>query len=121
MNSRVILSDRHSSIDTQYELLRIAKCEYRDQECPIGIDQKLYPEYNDLPDPYKTFTHYMRKYNYTIPPDWQTRQRPHDYLPLLPDMPNFILGPGPRTTPRLKNADLFIQLDECNRYCKHDS
>ena len=121
MNSRVILSDRRSSIDTQYELLRIAKCEYRDQESPIGIDQKLYPEYNDLPDPYKPFTHYMRKYNYTIPSDWQTRQCSHGYLPLLPDMPNFILGPGPRTTPRLKNADLFIQLDECNRYCKHDS
>ena len=56
--SRVIPSDRRSSIDPQYELVRIAKCEYHDQERPIGIDQRRYPEYNNLPTPYRPFAHY---------------------------------------------------------------
>ena len=36
-------------------------------------------------------------------------------------MLNFILGPGPRTTPRLIDTTAFIQLDECNKWCKHES
>ena len=104
--SRVIPSDRHSSIDTQYELTRIAKCEYHDHERPIGMKQ--YPKYNTLPAPYRAFTHYMQKYGYSVPPDWQSRECPYGFLPLLPDMPNFILGPGPRTTPRLIDTTSFL-------------
>ena len=119
--SRVIPSDRHSSAETQYELTRIAKCKYHDQERPIGIDQTQYPEYSTLPAPYRPFTHYMHKHGYSVPPDWQNRECPYGFLPLLPDMPNFILGPGPRTTPRLMDTTAFLQLDECNKWCKHDS
>ena len=41
------------------------------------------------------------------------------HLPLLPDMPNFILGPGHRTTPRLTQPQMYSQLDECDRNCRH--
>ena len=61
----------------------------------------------------------MHKHGYTVPPDWQNRKCPHGLLPLLPDMPNFILGPGPRTTPRLKQPMMYSQLDECGRDCRH--
>ena len=116
--SRIVLTENISAIDIQHEQHRIDKREWRDQ-CPIGIDQRLYPEYADLPDPYKPFCHYMRKHGYTVPPDWQDRDCPLGYLPLLPDMPNSILGPGHRTTPRLIQPQMYSQLDECDRNCRH--
>ena len=118
--SRIVLTENISAIDIQHEQHRIDKRKWRDQ-CPIGIDQRLYPEYADLPEPYKPFCHYMHKHHFTVPADWQDRDCPPGYLPLLPDLPNSILGPGPRTTPRLREPMMYSQLDECDRYCRHPS
>ena len=118
--SRIVLTENISAIDIQHEQLCIGKCKWRDQ-CPIGIDQRLYPErvYADLPEPYKPFCYYIRKHHYTVPADWQDRDCPAGYLPLLPDLPNFILDPGRNTTPRLIEPMMYSQLDECDRYCRH--
>ena len=48
IRSRIVLTDRISAIDIQHEKQRIDKREWRDQ-CPIGLDQRLYSEYADLP------------------------------------------------------------------------
>ena len=73
--SRIVITENISAIDIQHEQHRIDKRKWRDQ-CPIGIDQRLYPEYADLPEPYKPFCHYMRKHHYTVPADWQDRDCP---------------------------------------------
>ena len=45
--SRIVLTENISAIDIQHEQHRIDKRKWRDL-CPIGIDQRLCPEYADL-------------------------------------------------------------------------